>query len=92
MMVETSDPAFNRQGSSVSNPIASLLQGVPLGADNRPGFGWDDIDVWRMTGIILTPDPTAQKPQPPLNPAQISHIPPLVPARRECGAGKKDGP
>ncbi|NCN83768.1 MAG: hypothetical protein GW808_08705 [Sphingomonadales bacterium] len=44
MMVETSDPAVNRKGSSVRNPIASLLQGVPLGANNRPAFGWDDID------------------------------------------------
>jgi long-chain fatty acid transport protein len=37
--------------NSVGNPIASLLQGVPFGADNGPGFGWDDIDVWKFGAV-----------------------------------------
>ena len=30
---------------SVSNPSAPM---APLGAANGPGFGWQDIDVWRL--------------------------------------------
>ena len=34
---------------SVSNPVSNLLVlGQPLGSDNGPGFGWDDIDVWKF--------------------------------------------
>ena len=30
---------------SVSNPSTNVLLGIPFGADNGPGFGWNDIDV-----------------------------------------------
>ena len=34
---------------SVANPLSNLLVlGQPLGSDNGPGFGWDDIDVWKF--------------------------------------------
>lgn len=33
---------------AVGNPVNSLFQGVPLGADNGPGFGWDDVTVFRL--------------------------------------------
>lgn len=42
--------------NSVGNPIASLLQGVPFGADNGPGFGWDDIDVWKVGAVYQASD------------------------------------
>lgn len=31
--------------ASIANPSTNLLLGQPLGADNGPGFGWDDVDV-----------------------------------------------
>jgi long-chain fatty acid transport protein len=35
--------------NSVSNAVTNLLLlGQPLGSDNGPGFGWDDIDVWKL--------------------------------------------
>jgi long-chain fatty acid transport protein len=34
--------------ASVGNSIASLLAGVPLGADNGPGFGWRDMSVVKL--------------------------------------------
>ncbi|WP_296493965.1 outer membrane protein transport protein [Rhodoferax sp.] len=30
---------------SISNPSTNM---APLGADNGPGFGWSDIDVWKL--------------------------------------------
>ena len=33
---------------AVANSLAPLLAGVPLGADNGPGFGWEDRDVWKV--------------------------------------------
>lgn len=33
---------------SVGNPVNSLFAGTPLGADNGPGFGWDDVTVFRL--------------------------------------------
>lgn len=35
--------------NSVGNPSANSLLGVgQLGADNGSGFGWDDVDVWKL--------------------------------------------
>ncbi len=34
--------------NSVGNPLAPLFTGVPFGADNGPGFGWDDITVFKL--------------------------------------------
>jgi long-chain fatty acid transport protein len=35
--------------ASVGNPVSNLLLlGQPLGADNGPGFGWDDANVWKL--------------------------------------------
>lgn len=34
--------------ASVGNSIASLFSGVPLGANNGPGFGWHDVSVARL--------------------------------------------
>ena len=35
--------------NSVGNPSANTLLGVaPLGADNGSGFGWDDVNVWKL--------------------------------------------
>ncbi|HAN26827.1 MAG TPA: long-chain fatty acid transporter [Haliea salexigens] len=44
--------------TSVGNPLAPLLTGVPLGVANGPGFGWEDSDVYklgavyRVTGVL----------------------------------------
>ena len=40
--------------ASVSNPSTNQ---APLGADNGPGFGWQDIDVYRL-GVQYRIDPT----------------------------------
>lgn len=42
--------------NSVGNPIAALLQGKPFGADDGPGFGWDDIDVWKFGAVYQASD------------------------------------
>jgi long-chain fatty acid transport protein len=34
--------------AAVGDPIASLLQGVPLGASGGPGFGWGNITVFKL--------------------------------------------
>jgi long-chain fatty acid transport protein len=35
--------------NSVGNPVSNLLVlGNPLGTNSGPGFGWDDIDVWKL--------------------------------------------
>jgi long-chain fatty acid transport protein len=41
---------------SVGNPVDSLFQGVPLGADDGPGFGWDDIDVFKLGASYVVDD------------------------------------
>ena len=33
---------------SISNPSTNILLGYPLGASNGPGFGWQDVDVWKL--------------------------------------------
>jgi long-chain fatty acid transport protein len=33
---------------SVGNPVAALFAGVPLGADNGPGFGWRDVTTYKL--------------------------------------------
>ena len=35
-------------GKAVSNPSTNAFIPAPLGASNGPGFGWDDIDVWKL--------------------------------------------
>ncbi|MEH6826888.1 OmpP1/FadL family transporter [Parasphingorhabdus sp.] len=45
--------------NSVGNPIAALLQGRPFGADDGPGFGWDDIDVWKFGAVYQASDKLA---------------------------------
>jgi long-chain fatty acid transport protein len=34
--------------NSIANPSANAFIPAPLGADNGPGFGWQDIDVWKL--------------------------------------------
>lgn len=34
--------------NSIANPSANAFIPAPLGADNGPGFGWKDIDVWKL--------------------------------------------
>ena len=34
--------------ASVGDDIASLFAGVPLGANNGPGFGWRDVSVFKL--------------------------------------------
>ncbi|WP_018077732.1 OmpP1/FadL family transporter [Thiobacillus denitrificans] len=34
--------------NSINNPSTNAFIPAPLGADNGPGFGWDDIDVWKL--------------------------------------------
>jgi len=34
--------------ASVGNSVASLFQGVPLGAPDGPGFGWRDVSVVKL--------------------------------------------
>jgi long-chain fatty acid transport protein len=33
---------------SVGNPVSNLFLGNPPGSSNGPGFGWEDIDVWKL--------------------------------------------
>ncbi len=33
---------------SVGLPAASLFQGIPLGAGNGPGFGWNDMTIYKF--------------------------------------------
>ena len=37
--------------TSVGNPLAPLLTGVPLGVANGPGFGWEDSDVYKLGAV-----------------------------------------
>lgn len=34
--------------NSVGNPVSNLFLANPLGSNSGPGFGWDDIDVWKL--------------------------------------------
>ncbi len=34
--------------NSIANPSTNAFIPAPLGADNGPGFGWQDIDVWKL--------------------------------------------
>ena len=34
--------------NSIANPGKNLLLGNALGASNGPGFGWQDVDVWKL--------------------------------------------
>jgi long-chain fatty acid transport protein len=34
--------------ASIANPSTNILLGNPLGSDNGPGFGWDDVDVVKL--------------------------------------------
>lgn len=34
--------------AAVGDPVAPLLQGVPLGATNGPGFGWSNITDYKL--------------------------------------------
>lgn len=33
---------------SIANPLLPNFMMAPLGSDNGAGFGWDDIDVWKL--------------------------------------------
>ena len=59
--------------ASVADSFASLLQGVPLGATNGPGFGWQNISVVKFGGSYdVTPAVTLR--------AGFSHSQEPVPA------------
>jgi long-chain fatty acid transport protein len=34
--------------AAIGNPSNAILSGIPLGANNGSGFGWHDIDVWKL--------------------------------------------
>jgi long-chain fatty acid transport protein len=34
--------------NAIGNPSANTLLGAPLGADNGSGFGWADMDIWKL--------------------------------------------
>lgn len=42
--------------ASVGNPLAPLFSGVPFGAPNGPGFGWQDIDVVKFGAVYQAGD------------------------------------
>ena len=60
--------------SSIGNPSSNM---APLGADNGPGFGWRDINVWKI-GAQWQLNPTwtlragYNKGQNPITPANVS--------------------
>lgn len=41
---------------SVGNALAPLFQGVPFGADDAPGFGWQDITVGKFGAVYHAND------------------------------------
>ena len=41
---------------SVGNPVNSLFSGVPFGASNGPGFGWQDTTVYKL-GVTYDVNP-----------------------------------
>lgn len=34
--------------ASIANPVSNLFTGNLLGTNNGPGFGWDDVNVWKL--------------------------------------------
>jgi long-chain fatty acid transport protein len=42
--------------ASVGNSVDSLFSGVPLGASNGPGFGWQNISVVKLGGSYAVSD------------------------------------
>jgi long-chain fatty acid transport protein len=38
--------------AAVGNPVNSLFSGVPLGAENGPGFGWRNVSVFKIGAIF----------------------------------------
>lgn len=34
--------------ASIANPLSNLFAGNPLGSKNGPGFGWDDMTVYKL--------------------------------------------
>ncbi|NOT16927.1 MAG: long-chain fatty acid transporter [Sulfuriferula sp.] len=34
--------------AAIGNPSNAILSGIPLGANNGSGFGWKNIDVWKL--------------------------------------------
>ncbi|TIX51555.1 OmpP1/FadL family transporter [Alteraurantiacibacter aquimixticola] len=37
---------------SVGNPLAPLFTGTPFGAEGGPGFGWEDVTVFKVGGSV----------------------------------------
>jgi long-chain fatty acid transport protein len=35
---------------SINNPSTNAFIPAPLGANNGPGFGWEDVNVWKLGG------------------------------------------
>ena len=59
--------------ASVGNSLALLFQGKPLGAEDGPGFGWEDVDVTKLGAAYrLTDDITLR--------AGVSHAEQPIPA------------
>lgn len=42
--------------ASVGNSLSPLFAGKPFGADNGPGFGWRDVNVWKVGAIWKASD------------------------------------
>lgn len=40
-----------KSSASVGNSVASVFQGVPFGAPDGPGFGWKNIDVFKVGAV-----------------------------------------
>ncbi|MBC8365827.1 outer membrane protein transport protein [bacterium] len=38
--------------ASIANPMSKMFEGQPLGGDEGPGFGWEDMDVFKL-GLIV---------------------------------------
>ncbi len=45
------------QIDAIANPISNLLSGNLLGEDNGPGFGWEDINAYKI-GVQVEVSPT----------------------------------
>ncbi|MFM7028123.1 MAG: OmpP1/FadL family transporter [Chakrabartia sp.] len=42
--------------TSVGNTLSPLFLGVPFGAANGPGFGWQDVSVWKVGAAYKASD------------------------------------
>lgn len=42
--------------AAVGNPIDVLFQGRPFGSDGGPGFGWRNVDVWKLGAVYTASD------------------------------------